>query len=127
MVLRPGDPDFSWELETVEGDEYILGPGEVVLAESVEYFNIHPDLMAITLGKSTYARMGLLVNATPAEPGWKGKLTLELVNLNKHHSIALQIGKGIAQMLFFRIKTPARTYDLRSGKYQHQTGVTPPR
>jgi len=102
-------------------------PGSQVLAESIEMFDIPNDIAAICWGKSSYARCGLLVNVTPLEPGWRGILTLQLVNLSPL-PIRLHIYQGIAQVVFFRGITPQRTYTEKEagGLYQNQTGPTLP-
>lgn len=112
------------DYEKIDVDDcrsFYLIPGESVLASSIEYFDMPADVMGICVGKSTYARCGLLVNVTPLEPGWCGNLTLELTNLNKQHSIKLYVNEGIAQIIFYRGILPMTSY---VGNYQNQTGVT---
>lgn len=108
-------------LETI-----VLQPHEVVLAESVEWFNMPEDVSALVFGKSTYARTGLLVNAVPIEVSWRGRLTLELCNLAPL-PLVLHIGQGIAQVVFFRTQRPERTYIEKEagGRYHEQKGVMP--
>lgn len=125
-VVDPLSFDKRMFLLHVEEETFELAPHSVVLAETVEWLNMPEDVVGVVLGKSTYARCGLLVNATPAEPGWRGRLTLELANLSPY-PIRLYVGRGIAQILFFRIPRPERTYSDRSGLYQDQQGVTPPK
>lgn len=105
-----------------------LAPHSQVLAETVEVFAMPDDVMGVCWGKSSYARCGLLVNVTPLEPRWRGRLTLELANLSPL-PIRLHVGQGIAQVVFFRGRRPARAYDEKEagGLYQDQAGVTPPR
>lgn len=112
----------------VRGGYFDLAPHSMVLAESIEWFNMPDDVLGICLGKSSYARCGLLVNATPLEAAWKGKLTLELNNLSPL-PIRLHVGQGIAQVIFFRGRRPRRTYAEKEagGVYQDQQGVTLPR
>lgn len=101
----------------------VLIPGNgFALASSHEEFNIPQDVIAICLGKSTYARCGLIVNVTPLEPGWKGVLTMELSNTT-NIPIAVYPYEGIAQLLFFRGERPQVTYSDRKGKYQNQSGL----
>ena len=107
-------------------DRYVLQPGEFVLCRSVETFAIPEDVVGIVVGKSTYARCGLIVNCTPMEPGWAGQLTIELHNASRH-AIKVYANEGIAQVMFFRGERPAVTYADKRGKYQGQTGVTLPR
>lgn len=101
----------------------MLPPNSFTLARTVEYFRIPDDVMVICLGKSTYARCGLIVNVTPLEPGWCGHVTLELSNTTPL-PIKVYPGEGICQFLFLRGERPAVTYADRGGKYQGQTGVT---
>ncbi len=105
-----------------------LAPHAQVLAESVETFWMPDDVMGVCWGKSSYARCGLLVNVTPLEPRWRGKLTIELANLSPL-PIRLHVGQGIAQVVFFRGQRPKRGYDEKEagGLYQDQPGVTLPR
>ena len=103
-----------------------IGPGGFVLCRSVETFTIPDDVVGIVVGKSTYARCGLIVNCTPMEPGWTGQLTIELHNASSHH-ITVHANQGIAQVMFFRGERPVVTYADKRGKYQGQTGVTLPR
>ena len=103
-----------------------IGPGQFVLCRSVETFAIPEDVLGIVVGKSTYARCGLIVNCTPMEPGWRGQLTIELHNATAHH-ITVHANQGIAQVMFFRGERPAVTYADKRGKYQGQSGVTLPR
>ena len=113
--------------ELEEPRAYELPPGSWVLAESVETFHMPDDLLGLCLGKSSYARCGLLVNATPLEPGWRGKLTLSLVNLSPF-PVLLSVGQGIAQVVFLRGRRPSRSYREKEagGRYQDQPGVTLP-
>lgn len=102
-------------------------PHSQVLAESVEVFDMPEDVVGLAVGKSSYARCGLLCNLTPLEPRWRGRLTLELANLSPL-PIRLHVGQGIAQVVFFRGERPARAYDEKEsgGTYQDQKGVTLP-
>ena len=100
-----------------------IGPGGFVLCRSVETFDIPEDVLGIVVGKSTYARCGLIVNCTPMEPGWHGHLTIELHNASQH-AIKVYANEGIAQVMFHRGERPAVTYADKGGKYQGQTGVT---
>ena len=97
------------------------------LARTVEYFRIPEDVLAICVGKSTYARCGIIVNVTPFEPGWEGNVTLEISNTTPLPA-RVYAGEGIAQVLFFRASERCETsYADRSGKYQGQSGITLPR
>lgn len=107
-----------------EGDYCIIPPNSFVLARTVEYFKIPRDVLVICLGKSTYARCGIIVNVTPLEPGWEGHVTLELSNTTPLPA-KVYANEGICQFIFFRGDKPCSTsYDQRDGKYMHQQGVT---
>lgn len=108
-------------------DVCVIPPNSFTLARTVEYFKIPNDVLVICLGKSTYARCGLIVNVTPLEPGWEGHVTLEISNTTPLPA-KVYANEGIAQFLFFKGSTPCETtYADRSGKYMGQTGVTLPR
>lgn len=110
-----------------EGDFCIIPPNSFVLAHSVEYFRIPRDVLTICLGKSTYARCGIIVNVTPLEPEWEGHVTLEFSNTTPLPA-KIYAGEGIAQMLFLQSDEPCEvSYKDRGGKYQGQKGVTLPR
>lgn len=105
---------------TVEGRiPFMLAPGHHVLGVSVERFQLPRNVVAQCVGKSTYARCGLLVNVTPLEPGWCGHLTIELHN-GSANEISVYPHEGIAQIVFHRISEPDVTYADRRGKYQDQ-------
>lgn len=108
-------------------DVCVIPPNSFVLTRSVEYFRIPRDVMVICLGKSTYARCGLIVNVTPLEPGWKGHVTLEISNTTPLPA-KVYANEGVAQFLFFKGSEGCETsYADRAGKYMGQTGVTLPR
>lgn len=100
-----------------------LPPHASALAHTVERFRIPRDVIAICLGKSTYARAGIIVNVTPLEPGWEGVVTLEIVNTTPRN-VRLWIGEGICQFVFLTGNPPSTSYADRKGKYQGQSGVT---
>lgn len=106
-------------------DRYVvLPPHSYVLAASLEYLRIPRHLKGRCTGKSTLARCGLIVNTTPAEPGWEGHLTLELGNVTPR-PLVLRIGEGIAQLEFETLSMdPEQSYADKHGIYQRQTGVT---
>jgi len=109
------------------GDVCIIPPNSFALARTIEYFRIPRDVLTICLGKSTYARCGIIVNVTPLEPEWEGHVTLEFSNTTNLPA-KIYAGEGVAQMLFFRSDEPcAVSYKDRGGKYQGQTGVTLPK
>jgi dCTP deaminase len=108
-------------------DVCVIPPNSFVLARTVEYFRIPDDVLVICLGKSTYARCGLIVNVTPLEPGWEGQVTLEISNTTPLPA-KVYANEGIAQFLFYQGSTPCETtYAARNGKYMGQKGVTLPR
>lgn len=110
-----------------ETDVCVIPPNSFVLTRSVEYFRIPKDVMVICLGKSTYARCGLIVNVTPLEPGWEGHVTLEISNTTPLPA-KVYANEGVAQFLFFKGSAPCEvSYADRDGKYMRQTGVTLPR
>lgn len=104
----------------------IIPPNSFVLARTVEYFRIPRNVIAICLGKSTYARCGIIVNVTPLEPEWEGHVTLEFSNTTNLPA-KIYANEGVAQMLFLESDQPCEvSYKDRQGKYQGQTGVTLP-
>ena len=110
-----------------QGDECIIPPNSFVLARSIEYFRIPRSTLTICLGKSTYARCGLIVNVTPFEPMWEGHVTLEISNTTPLPA-KVYSNEGIAQVLFFEADEECEvSYADRKGKYQGQRGVTPPK
>ncbi|MCB9990853.1 MAG: dCTP deaminase [Rhodospirillales bacterium] len=123
------DPkDFSQQsFVERKADVCVIPPNSFVLTRTVEYFKIPDDVLVVCLGKSTYARCGLIVNVTPLEPGWEGHVTLELSNTTPLPA-KVYANEGIAQFLFFKGSSPCETsYASRSGKYMGQKGVTLPR
>lgn len=111
----------------VKSDVCIIPPNSFALARTVEYFRIPRDVLTVCLGKSTYARCGIIVNVTPLEPEWEGHVTLEFSNTTPLPA-KIYANEGVAQMLFFQSdEVCATSYRDRKGKYQGQTGVTLPR
>lgn len=112
----------------MEGESCIIPPNSFALARTVEYFRIPRNVLAICLGKSTYARCGIIVNVTPLEPEWEGYLTLEFSNTTPLPA-KIYAGEGCAQLLFFESDEDCETsYKDRSGKYQNQEAkAVPPR
>jgi dCTP deaminase len=109
------------------GDVCIVPPNSFALARSLEYFRIPRDVVTITVGKSTYARCGIITNVTPFEPEWEGFVTLEISNTTPLPA-KIYANEGIAQVLFFKgEEEPMTSYKDKKGKYQGQTGVTLPR
>jgi dCTP deaminase len=110
-----------------DGEVCIIPPNSFALARTVEYFRIPRNVMVICLGKSTYARCGIIVNVTPLEPEWEGHVTLEFSNTTPLPA-RIYANEGVAQFLFFESDEVCETsYKDRGGKYQGQTGVTLPK
>lgn len=110
-----------------KGDVCIIPPNSFALARTVEYFRIPRNVLTICLGKSTYARCGIIVNVTPFEPEWEGYVTLEFSNTTPLPA-KIYANEGVAQVIFFESDEPCEvSYKDRKGKYQGQTGVTLPR
>jgi dCTP deaminase len=108
------------------GDACIIPPNSFALARTVEYFKIPRNVLTVCLGKSTYARCGIIVNVTPLEPEWEGHVTLEFSNTTPLPA-RIYANEGVAQMLFFESDEPCEvSYADRGGKYQGQRGVTLP-
>lgn len=105
---------------------FILPPNSFSLGRSLEYIKVPRNCAALCIGKSTYARCGLVVNATPLEPEWEGHLTLEFSNTT-NLPMKIYPFEGIAQLLFFEGEDCEVSYKDRKGKYQHQTGITHPK
>lgn len=111
----------------VEGDSCVIPPNSFALASTVEYFRIPRDVLTVCVGKSTYARCGIIVNVTPLEPEWEGHVTLEFSNTTNLPA-KIYANEGVAQLLFFQSDEECEvTYRTRGGKYQGQRGVTLPR
>ena len=111
----------------VKSDVCIIPPNSFALARTVEYLRIPRSVLTVCLGKSTYARCGIIVNVTPLEPEWEGHVTLEFSNTTTLPA-KIYANEGVAQFLFFGADEECETsYKDRAGKYQGQTGVTVPR
>ncbi|RME83830.1 MAG: dCTP deaminase [Zetaproteobacteria bacterium] len=110
-----------------KGDVCIIPPNSFALARTIEYFRIPRNVLVICLGKSTYARCGIIVNVTPLEPEWEGHVTLEFSNTTPLPA-KIYAGEGVAQVVFLEADEVCEvSYRDRGGKYQGQRGVTPPR
>jgi len=110
-----------------KGDVCIIPPNSFCLARTVEYFRIPRDVLTICLGKSTYARCGIIVNVTPLEPEWEGHVTLEFSNTTPLPA-KIYANEGVAQFLFLQSDEQCETsYADRAGKYMKQRGVTLPK
>jgi dCTP deaminase len=123
------DPKAFDERSFVEykGDVCLIPPNSFALARSIEYFRIPRDVLTICVGKSTYARCGIITNVTPFEPEWEGYVTLEISNTTPLPA-RIYANEGIAQVLFFESDEECEvSYADKKGKYQKQVGVTPPK
>jgi dCTP deaminase len=109
-----------------QGSVCIIPPNSFALARTVEYFRVPRNVLCICVGKSTYARVGIIVNITPFEPEWQGHVTIEISNTTPL-PVKVYANEGIAQVLFFEGDEPEVSYADRKGKYQAQTGITLPR
>ncbi len=111
----------------IKADVCIIPPNSFALASTVEYFRIPRDVLTVCVGKSTYARCGIIVNVTPFEPEWEGHVTIEISNTTPLPA-KVYANEGIAQVLFFQGDEPCETsYADKKGKYQKQQGLTLPR
>jgi dCTP deaminase len=112
---------------SLESDVCIVPPNSFALARSVEYFKIPRDVLTICVGKSTYARCGIIVNVTPFEPEWEGFVTLEISNTTPLPA-RIYANEGLCQILFFQGNEPCETsYKDKKGKYQNQSGIVLPK
>ena len=125
-IVDPKDFDPKSFVE-FEGDYCIVPPNSFALARSVEYFRIPRDILTICVGKSTYARCGIITNVTPFEPEWEGFVTLEISNTTPLPA-KIYANEGIAQVLFLQgNEPPIVSYRDKRGKYQAQVGITLPK
>ena len=125
-VVDPKAFDDSSFIE-FQGDVCIIPPNSFVLARTIEYFRIPRNVLTICVGKSTYARCGIIVNVTPFEPEWEGYVTLEFSNTTPLPA-KIYANEGVAQVIFFESEEECEiSYKDRKGKYQGQPGVTLPR
>jgi dCTP deaminase len=112
---------------SLESDVCIVPPNSFALARSVEYFKIPRDVLTICVGKSTYARCGIIVNVTPFEPEWEGFVTLEISNTTPLPA-RIYANEGLCQILFFQGNEPCEvSYKDKKGKYQNQSGIVLPK
>lgn len=126
QIIDPKNMDAEHVMYDVEGDDCLIPPHGFALAETVEHFEIPVDVLAVCLGKSTYARCGIIVNVTPLEPGWRGRVTVEISNTT-YCPVKIYAGEGIMQVVFLRGEDVCRTsYAAKGGKYQDQKGLTLP-
>jgi dCTP deaminase len=125
LLIDPKDFNAN-AFVAIEADTCIIPPNSFALARSVEYFRIPNDVLTLCVGKSTYARCGIIVNVTPFEPGWEGHVTLEISNTTPLPA-KIYANEGLAQVLFYRgAESCETTYADRKGKYMGQTKITLP-
>jgi len=124
-VIDPLSMD-KMEFREFSGDFCIVPPNSFILGCSLEHLSMPLDLTGICLGRSSYARCGIITNVTPLEAGWRGLVTIEISNSTPMPA-KVHAGKGITQVVFFKGNLPDRTYTGKGGKYQDQSGVTPAR
>ncbi|MDA1263314.1 MAG: dCTP deaminase [Planctomycetota bacterium] len=118
---------ISIDTELTKRDHVVIPPNSFALAETIEVFSVPRDVLAVCVGKSTYARCGIIVNVTPLEPEWRGKVTIEISNTTPLPA-KIYANEGIAQMLFLKAdRVCATSYADKGGKYQNQNGLTLPR
>lgn len=111
----------------INSNSCVIPPNSFALARSIEYFRIPRNILTICLGKSTYARCGIIVNVTPFEPEWEGHVTIEISNTTPLPA-KVYANEGIAQVIFFEAAEMCEiSYAERNGKYQKQTGITVPK
>jgi dCTP deaminase len=123
-IIDPKSDNHDAFSEVIVADEIVIPPGGLLLGRTVEMFSIPRDLLVICVGKSTYARVGALVNVTPLEPEWEGNLVLEITN-GTNLPLKIYANEGIAQLVFHVGDQECEvSYKDRGGKYQGQTGVT---
>ena len=126
LVVDPKDIDPG-SMVDFNGPVCIVPPNSFALARTVEYFRIPRNVLAVTMGKSTYARCVIITNVTPFEPEWEGFVTLEISNTTPLPA-KIYANEGIAQVLFFESDEPCEvSYKDKAGKYQKQVGITLPR
>jgi dCTP deaminase len=127
IIIDPKNFDQSAYIILESNSHFIIPPYGFALGKTVEYFKMPRDIISVCVGKSTYARCGLIVNVTPLEPGWEGYVTLEFSNTTPF-SIKIYVNEGICQFLFFKAETQCETsYNEKLGKYMHQQDIVLPK
>lgn len=127
LVIDPLKGNLTQFMQNIVADDVVIPPYGFVLCRTVEYFRIPRDVAVIVIGKSTYARCGIIVNCTPLEPEWTGQITIELSNTNPY-PVRVHANQGIAQCLFYQSDEPCQiSYADKKGKYQNQIGIVLPK
>lgn len=122
VIIDPCNPPEDI-YERVEAESCVIPPHGYMLAHTLEYIRVPRDVIITCLTKSTYARLGIMINVTPLEPEWEGQLVVEIANLT-NLPVKITAGVGIAQFVFHRGDVPCETsYADRNGKYQKQSGI----
>lgn len=125
VLIDPLNFDQS-SLVSMSGDVCILPPNSYMLGSTIETFDVPDDIMVLCVGKSSYARAGVLINVTPMEPGFVGNIVIEVANCTSL-PVKIYAGHGIAQFVFFKASKSCDTsYATRAGKYQGQKGIQLP-
>jgi len=125
-IIDPKKPDFDCE-DVHTRDFIVIPPNSFALGVTYEDFKIPRDILALCIGKSTYARCGIIVNVTPLEPEWEGTITVEISNTTPS-PVKVYAGEGIMQVIFFEASEVCRaSYQDKGGKYQGQVSLTLPR
>lgn len=122
QIIDPLQPPENC-FDEIEGQSCVIPPNSYALAHTVERFKLPRDVVALCVGKSTYARWGIIVNVTPLEPEWEGVVTLEISN-SCGQPVRIHAGQGICQFQFFKGTPCGTSYADKKGKYQGQTGIT---
>jgi len=123
QIIDPKNFDNSVYEEVKSQDHFIIPPHGFALGKTYEYFRIPRDILVLCVGKSTYARCGLIVNVTPLEPGWEGYVTLEFSNTTSH-DVKIYANEGICQFIFYKAENECDiSYDEKKGKYQKQSDI----
>jgi dCTP deaminase len=125
-VIDPKNFDPQSFIDKI-GDTCVIPPNSFALARTVEYLKIPRNVLVVCIGKSTYARCGIIINVTPLEPEWEGQVTIEISNTTPLPAI-IHANEGIAQLLFFESDEEClMSYKDKKGKYQYQQGIVLPR
>ncbi len=127
LIIDPKNFDPTCYNEVISDDYFVIPPGGFALGRTVEYFKIPRNILVVCLGKSTYARCGLIVNVTPLEPCWEGYVTLEFSNTTPL-PVKLYPNEGICQFIFLKADEEcAVSYKDKAGKYMHQKDIVLPK
>lgn len=127
LIIDPKNFDERAYVQMQSDDHFIIPPYGFALGKTAEHFKIPRDILVVCVGKSTYARCGLIVNVTPLEPGWEGYVTLEFSNTTPF-PVKLYVNEGICQFIFFKADNECEVaYNEKSGKYMNQQDIVLPK